>query len=95
MTMDGMRQNLAPGLDPRSRRRARGWVAVLAVVLAFGAAAGVALAAAGRGPGTIWPYAVQGPVAAVAFGVPAVGSCCQQFPLPRRPWGFATREPIH
>ncbi|HXZ74582.1 MAG TPA: GAF domain-containing sensor histidine kinase [Streptosporangiaceae bacterium] len=75
-----MRQHLAPGLDPmspsaagrRSRRRAGGWVAVLAAVLAFGAAAGVVLAAAGRGSGAVWPYAVQGPVGAVAFGVPAV-----------------------
>jgi len=34
--------------------------------------AGVVLAGAGRESGAAWPYAVQGPVAAVAFGVPAV-----------------------
>jgi two-component system, NarL family, sensor kinase len=80
VTMDGMRQYLARGLDlrsasaagSRSRRRAGGPAAVLAAVLAFGAAAGVALAAAGRGSDAVWPYVVQGPVAAVAFGVPAV-----------------------
>jgi len=80
VTMGGMRQYLARGLDlqpasavaRRSRQRAGGQVAVLAAVLAAGAVAGVALAVAGRGSGGMWPYAVQGPVAAVAFGVPAV-----------------------
>jgi signal transduction histidine kinase len=78
--MGGMRQYLARGLDlrspsamgGRSPRRAGGHAAVLAAVLAVGAVAGVALAVAGRGFGGMWPYAVQGPVAAVAFGVPAV-----------------------
>ncbi len=80
VTMGGMRQYLARAADVRSpsaargrsRQRAGSRVAVVAAVLAFGAAAGVALAAAGRGSGVVWPYAVQGPVAAVAFGVPAV-----------------------
>ncbi len=80
VTMDGMRQYLGRALDLRSRsaagrrpgQRADGRVAVLAVVLALAAAAGVTLAAVGRGFGAAWPYAVQGPVAAIAFGVPAV-----------------------
>jgi signal transduction histidine kinase len=49
-----------------------GQVAVVVAVLAVGTAAGVTLAATGRGFGTAWPYVVQGPVAAVACGVPAV-----------------------
>src|SRR6516162_33716 len=80
VTMDGMRQYLGRALDlrspsadgRRSRRRGGGRVAVLAAALAFGAVAGVVLAGAGRGSGAAWPYAVQGPVAAVAFGVPSV-----------------------
>ena len=80
VTMGGMRQYLGRALDlrspsadgRRSRQRGGGRVAVLAAVLAFGAVAGVVLAGAGRGFGAAWPYAVQGPVAAVAFGVPAV-----------------------
>ena len=46
-------------------------MAVFAAVLAAGTAAGVTLAAAGRGSGPAWPYMVQGPVAAAAFGIPA------------------------
>ena len=45
---------------------------VLAIVLVAGTVAGVVLAAVGRGFGAAWPYAVQGPTAAVAFGIPAV-----------------------
>jgi signal transduction histidine kinase len=44
----------------------------LAAVLAVGTVAGFVLAAAGRGFGAAWPYVVQGPTAAVAFGIPAV-----------------------
>ena len=44
----------------------------MAAVLAVGTVAGFVLAAAGRGFGAAWPYVVQGPTAAVAFGIPAV-----------------------
>jgi two-component system, NarL family, sensor kinase len=77
--MGGMRQYLtrardlrSPSAAGRSPRPGAGWAALVAVVLALGGVAGIALAAAGRGSGGIWPYAVQGPVAAIAFGVPAV-----------------------
>src|SRR5215831_12969372 len=80
VTMCGMRQHLARGLQPRSpssvgnrsRRRVSGPVTVLAIVLVAGTVAGVVLAAVGRGFGAAWPYIVQGPTAAVAFGIPAV-----------------------
>jgi hypothetical protein len=44
----------------------------LAAVLVAGSVAGIVLAAAGPGFGAAWPYVVQGPTAAVAFGFPAV-----------------------
>src|SRR5215471_10176245 len=80
VTMCGMRQHLTRGLElwspssagSRSQRRVSGLVTVLAAVLVVGTVAGFVLAAAGRGFGAAWPHAVQGPTAAIAFGIPAV-----------------------
>src|SRR5690242_16078580 len=86
--MGGMREFLTRARDLRSsllaesrpRRRGIGRVAILASVLVLGAAAGIALAAAGRGSGGVWPYAVPGPVAAVAFGVSADRAAAREDP---------------